>query len=152
MKREEWLDLARNLDWDFSYVREEDVFPPEVSGRPWLPGSAWRDWDEPYKTTFADYVANQSEKERACEAVGQALGRVSDFKRLPRTWLSGLKLHNATFAHIWQLEPDELIGEPHLNRVVEACTARFGRERVWEIVTAGVTSAAPERRREGDKV
>jgi signal transduction histidine kinase len=63
-----------------------------------------------------------------------------------------LKLHNAAFAHIWQLEPDELLAEPHLNRVVEACTARFGRERVWEIVTAGVTSSAPERRREWDKV
>ena len=33
MRREEWLELARRLDWDFSYVREEDVFPPEVSGR-----------------------------------------------------------------------------------------------------------------------
>src|ERR1700689_254140 len=61
MKREAWFELARDLDWDFSYVREEEVFPSEVSGRPWLPRAAWRGWDEPYKTTYADYVANQSE-------------------------------------------------------------------------------------------
>jgi hypothetical protein len=53
MKRGEWLHLARKLDWDFSYVREQDVFPLEVSGRPRLPHEAWSDCDEPYKTTYA---------------------------------------------------------------------------------------------------
>ena len=27
MKREDWLDLARKLDWEFSYVDEQEVFP-----------------------------------------------------------------------------------------------------------------------------
>jgi signal transduction histidine kinase len=63
-----------------------------------------------------------------------------------------LKLYNAAFAHIWRLEPDELHNEPHLNRIVDSATARFGRDRSWEIVAAGVTSQAPERRREWDRV
>ena len=59
-----------------------------------------------------------------------------------------LKLYNAAFARIWRLEPTELAGEPHLKRIAEACATRFGRDRVWEIVTSTVTAAAPERRRE----
>lgn len=52
LSRDDWLPLARKLDWSFSYVREEEVFPPEISGTPWLPHSEWADWDEPYRTTF----------------------------------------------------------------------------------------------------
>jgi signal transduction histidine kinase len=59
-----------------------------------------------------------------------------------------LKLHNAAFARIWRLEPSELAGEPHLRRIAEACAARFPRDKVWDIVTSTVMSAAPERRRE----
>jgi toluene monooxygenase system protein A len=62
MKREAWFDLARDLDWEFSYVRQEEVFPEAMSGSPWLAQEEWQGWDEPYKTTYADYVANQSEK------------------------------------------------------------------------------------------
>ena len=47
-----------------------------------------------------------------------------------------LKLHNAAFARIWRLEPTELAGEPHLQHIAEACATRFGRDRVWEIVTS----------------
>ena len=63
-----------------------------------------------------------------------------------------LKLHNAAFARIWRLDPGELAQEPHLKRIAEACAARFGLDRVWETVTAGVTAAAPERRREYGEV
>jgi toluene monooxygenase system protein A len=133
MRREEWLDLARKLDWDFSYVREEEVFPPEVSGRPWLPRETWAGWDEPYKTTYADYVNNQSEKERSFAAVREALGRVADFKRLPRTWLSGLKLHGATLP---LAEFAAVIGNLR--------AARFGRDSAWR--TAATFGALDELR------
>jgi toluene monooxygenase system protein A len=125
MKRADWFDLARKLDWDFSYVREEDVFPPDVSGRPWLPAKAWTGWDEPYKTTYAEYVANQSEKESAVAAVRAALGRVSDFQRLPRTWLSALKLHAATLP---LAEFAAVIGNLR--------AARFGRDGAWRTAAA----------------
>jgi toluene monooxygenase system protein A len=120
MKRAEWLDLARKLDWTFSYAREEEVFPPEMSGRPWLPHEAWQDWSEPFKSTYAEYVTNQCEKERAFEAVRGALGRVSDFEKLPRPWLSGLKLHGAALP---LAEFAAVIGNLR--------AARFGRDGAW---------------------
>ena len=39
--REHWLDLARKVDWDYSYVSEHEVFPTEISGSPWLLHAAW---------------------------------------------------------------------------------------------------------------
>src|SRR5258708_3732486 len=96
-KRDQWLDLARKLDWEFSYVSERDVFPEDISGSPWLCHEQWRDWDEPYRTTFAEYVANQHDKDAALTAVREAVGGVADFQRLDRAWLSAVKLHAATF-------------------------------------------------------
>ena len=37
LERDDWIDLARKLDWDYSYVREEDVFPEILSGLPGFP-------------------------------------------------------------------------------------------------------------------
>ncbi len=120
MDRDEWLHLARKLDWDFSYVSEDDVFPEVPSGRPRLPHSAWRDWDEPYKTTFAEYVANQHEKNAAVEAVRAALGSAEDARKLPPGWLNALKLHAATLP---LAEFAAVIGNLR--------GARFGRDSAW---------------------
>jgi toluene monooxygenase system protein A len=35
LKREHWLDLARELDWELSYVAADDVFPSALSGAPY---------------------------------------------------------------------------------------------------------------------
>src|SRR5687768_14138699 len=61
LKRDEWFDLARKLDWEFSYVSERDVYPEAVAGRPFLDAAEWRDWDEPYRTSYVEYVTLQSE-------------------------------------------------------------------------------------------
>ena len=63
-----------------------------------------------------------------------------------------LKLHNAAFARIWRLDPSELADEPHVKRVADFCSRRFGQDRAWEIAVASVTAAAPERRREWGEV
>jgi toluene monooxygenase system protein A len=65
LNREEWLPLAHKLDWDYSYVREDEVFPEVISGRPWLPHSEWKDWEESFKTSYREYVDNQYEKDMA---------------------------------------------------------------------------------------
>ena len=96
LERDDWLDLARKLDWEYSYVSERDVFPEAISGRPWLPHAAWKAWDEPYRTSYAEYVAGQHGKEAAFRAVRDAVGQVADFERHDRAWLSALKLHGAT--------------------------------------------------------
>jgi len=66
LKRDEWLDLARKLDWDYSYIQEQDVFPPIMSEEPWLPHAEWKDWDEPYRTTYSEYVKTQFQKGAWC--------------------------------------------------------------------------------------
>src|SRR5260370_31101392 len=78
LNREEWLPLARKLDWDYSYVREDEVFPEVISGRPWLPHSEWKDWEESFKTSYREYVDNQYEKDMAVHAVRDAVGRIEN--------------------------------------------------------------------------
>lgn len=120
LKREDWLPLARKLDWDYSYVREEDVFPRVASGEPWLPHAAWQDWDEPYHTTFADYVVTQSDKDQSVYAVRDAVGKLEDYQRLAAPWVNGLKLHAATLP---LAEFAAVVGNLR--------GARFGRDSAW---------------------
>jgi hypothetical protein len=49
LAREEWLALARKLDRNYSYVREEEVSPEVISGRPWLLHSEWKDGKNPLR-------------------------------------------------------------------------------------------------------
>ena len=125
LKRQEWLDLARKLDWTYSYVQEQDVFPEAMSGRPWLEHAAWQAWDEPYRTTFAEYVTGQHEKEGAIAAVRDAVGKVADFGRHDRGWLSALKLHGATLP---LAEFAAVVGNLR--------AARFGRDSAWRTTAA----------------
>jgi toluene monooxygenase system protein A len=120
LKRDEWLNLARKLDWEPSYVREEEMFPPVVSGTPWLPHAAWAGWDEPFRTTFADYVTTQHAKDASVYAVRDAVGKVEDVKKLAAPWLSALKLHAATLP---LAEFAAVVG--NLRAV------RFGRDSAW---------------------
>jgi CheY-like chemotaxis protein/two-component sensor histidine kinase len=94
--RDEWCDLARKLDWSFSYADERHVYPEALSGTPWLSSHEWRDWDEPYRSTFAEYLSTQHKKEVAFQAVAEAVGRADDMSRLDPAWLSVVKLHMAT--------------------------------------------------------
>ncbi|HEY5048805.1 MAG TPA: PAS-domain containing protein [Rhizomicrobium sp.] len=61
-----------------------------------------------------------------------------------------LKLHNAAFARIWELEPNELSGEPHLQKLAETSIARFGEESFWLKLVATVASGAERRRDWGE--
>jgi toluene monooxygenase system protein A len=120
LKRGDWLDLARKLDWELKYAREEEVFPETMSGRPVLPHSAWATWDEPYRTTFSEYVTMQNAKDGAVTAVREALGKLEDFRKLDPVWLNALKLHGATLP---LAEFAAVIGSLR--------GARFGRDSAW---------------------
>lgn len=61
-----------------------------------------------------------------------------------------LKLHNAAFARIWELEPANLAGEPHIQRISELCIARFGDAHEWQRLVAGVSSGSERRRDWGE--
>jgi toluene monooxygenase system protein A len=122
LRREQWLDLARKLDWSYSYVDEKEVFPEEISGHPWLPHEAWKDWEEPYRTSYAEYVHQQHAKDASVYAVRDAVGKVEDFAKLDAAWLSGLKLHAATLP---LAEFAAVVG--NLRAV------RFGRDSAWRM-------------------
>ncbi|HTV21516.1 MAG TPA: YHS domain-containing protein [Polyangiaceae bacterium] len=127
LERDDWLPLARNLDWELSYASERDVFPETMSGGPWLRGEAWQHWEEPYRTSYREYVATQHQKEAAVQAVRSAIGRPSDFARLDRGWLSAVKLHAAGLA---LAEFAAVVGNLR--------AARFGRSSAWRFAaTAG---------------
>jgi signal transduction histidine kinase len=52
-----------------------------------------------------------------------------------------LKLRNAAFGRIWDLEPEELEGEPHIRTIAELARDKFGDEpRLWERVVQAVSS------------
>jgi toluene monooxygenase system protein A len=95
-KLEDWLPLARKLDWEYSYVSEAEVFPAVASGRPWLPHSEWQHWDEPYHVPCGEYCVGQSAKDDSIDAVREAFGKLDDYKALSEPWVNGLKLHAAT--------------------------------------------------------
>jgi toluene monooxygenase system protein A len=120
LKRDDWLDLARKLDWEFSYVSEDQVYPEVQSGRPSLPHAAWRDWDEPYRTSYGEYVAQQYTKDLSVFAVREAVGKADDLARLPAGWINALKLHSATLP---LAEFAAVVGNLR--------AARFGRDSAW---------------------
>jgi signal transduction histidine kinase len=61
-----------------------------------------------------------------------------------------LKLHNAAFARMWQFDPEELAGEPHVQRIADASVKRFGEEAAWQKLVASVSSGSERRRDWGE--
>src|SRR5262245_30658541 len=132
LKRDD-IDHARKLDWTFRYVDEHDVYPATVSGTPWLGQDEWKEWAEPFRTTYREYVVQQSAKEAAVRAVRDALGRVEDVTGLDPGWRSAVKLHAATLP---LAEFAAVIGNLR--------AARFGRDSAWR--TAALFGALDELR------
>ncbi len=124
LERDQWLPLARKLDWKFSYVSDEDVYPQLMSGTPWLPTSEWAHWEEPFKTSFAEYVRIQNEKNVSVAAVRDLLGDHQHYKNMPADWLNGIKFYAATFP---LAEFAATIGNLR--------AARFGRDSAWRTMS-----------------
>jgi len=120
LNREDWLPLARKLDWEFSYTTEQEVFPEVISGHPWFPHSIWQDWEEAFKTSYREYVQNQHEKDMAVYAVRDAVGRPENVQSLATPWINGLKIHAAA------LPLAEFTGT-----IGNLRGARFGRDSAW---------------------
>jgi len=120
MKREEWYNIARDVDWTRSYVDEEAVFPEWLSGSGKVPREAWKSWDEPYKCAYPDYVATQREKEGSVYAVKAALQRSNIFESLDEGWKSTAK------AHFGAISLSE-----YLAVLAEQRMGRFGLSPAW---------------------
>jgi signal transduction histidine kinase len=61
-----------------------------------------------------------------------------------------LKLHNASFARIWDLSAKELAGEPHVRSVAAACAERFGDAEIWEGLIQAIVSGSAGKRDLGE--
>lgn len=53
-----------------------------------------------------------------------------------------LKLHNLAFARLWELDEADLAGEPHVQKIAEACIARFGDAPIWPKLAVSISSSA----------
>jgi PAS domain S-box-containing protein len=56
-----------------------------------------------------------------------------------------LVLHNKAFAKMWRLTEDELSNQPHFSKLANLSVSHVGRDSIWNIVAAGITSGEPER-------
>jgi toluene monooxygenase system protein A len=54
LKREEWQGFVRDVDWSYSYVDDEAVFPEWHSGTGKVPRDAWKAWEESYKVSYPE--------------------------------------------------------------------------------------------------
>jgi signal transduction histidine kinase len=61
-----------------------------------------------------------------------------------------MKLHNAAFQRVWELEPAELSSEPHVSRIAQACIQRFGDEGEWQKLVAAISSGSARQRDWGE--
>jgi signal transduction histidine kinase len=60
-----------------------------------------------------------------------------------------MKLHNAAFARLWQLDSADVASEPHVQRLAQACIARFGDEPMWQELAVSLASGAERSRNWG---
>jgi signal transduction histidine kinase len=61
-----------------------------------------------------------------------------------------LKLHNAAFARIWDLGPNELAGEPHVRAIASLCAEKFGDPAIWERLIQSIVGGGAGMRDLGD--
>jgi signal transduction histidine kinase len=60
-----------------------------------------------------------------------------------------LKLHNAAFVRLWELDERDLAGEPHVQKLAEACVARFGDAEMWQRLAVSIASGTERSRNWG---
>lgn len=93
LKREDWFDLGRRLDWTPEYVSREELFPGFASDASNLPAAAWEQWDEPYKVSYREYVDIQRQKDEGLYGVKTAVGRAKYVEGADPRWRAIIKEH-----------------------------------------------------------
>jgi len=116
LNREDWYDLARTTNWTPTYVTESELFPEQMSGARGIPMAAWESYDEPYKTSYPEYVSVQREKDAGTYSVRAALERAAFVDSADPAWVSTMQAHYGAVA----------LGE-YVAGVGEARMARFSK-------------------------
>jgi toluene monooxygenase system protein A len=123
LRRDDWLDIARKVNWTARYVDEREMFPDALSGHPWLADECWASWEEAYRTTYREYVGTQRAKDDAVLGVRAALGKPHLVDALDPGWIQLVKFHNGALA----------LAE-YAGAVAELRMARFGRDSAWRMM------------------
>ena len=103
LSRDDWYDIARDVDWTLSYVDKQEAFPEAWTGCGPIPEEAWADWNEPYRVTYREYVRVQREKESGAYAVRDALKRANIFEKLDPGHVNASILHMGATCGIEQM-------------------------------------------------
>ena len=103
LDRDDWYDIAHDLDWSLSYVAQEDAFPDVWSGSSNIPHEAWRAWEEPYRVSYRDYVAVQREKEAGVAGVRDTLKRARIYQKLHPSVAAVSHLHMGATCMVEQM-------------------------------------------------
>jgi len=98
LNQAEWYDISRQTTWTPKYVKEEELFPEEMSGARGIPLEKWAAYDEPYKVIYSDYVNTQREKDAGAYSVKAALERANFVDEADQGWVSTLKAHYGAIA------------------------------------------------------
>ena len=120
LQRQDYYDTARDMNWAFSYVKDEDVFPEELSKSFGIVADEWWSWDEPYKLTYREYVHNQDGKDAGIYSIRSTIARSKIYENLDVGWKSAIKAH---YGAIPVPEYFASIGEARM--------VRFGRAAAW---------------------
>jgi len=120
--RDEYYDLANRLEWTPRYVKEEELFPVDMTGVPNLPIDVWAEvYDAPYKVTYREYVKNQKDKDQRLFAIREAGIRSELVKKLDKTYHFGAFCFHITAIPI-----------PEYTAVVaQMRQTRFGKAGEW---------------------
>jgi len=117
LERHEWYDIARSTNWTPKYVKEEELFPPEMSDPYAISQELWETYDEPYKVSYTEYVSVQREKDLGAYSVKAAVARQKFVENCDERWRAILKLH---FGGIALAESISQLGEARLVRFGKA--------------------------------
>jgi hypothetical protein len=64
LERSEWYQLSRDMNWQFKYVSDAEVFPEALSESKGISPSGRWNWDEPYKISYREECSSCSHKRR----------------------------------------------------------------------------------------
>ena len=103
LNRDDWYDIARDVDWTLSYVDRNEAFPEEWVGAKGIPLEAWDDWDEPFRVSYREYVMVQREKEGSVGAIREAMVRAKIYKHLDAGHKASSQLHMGTTCMVEQM-------------------------------------------------
>ena len=103
LNRDDWYDIARDVDWTLSYVDREEAFPEEWVGAKGIPLDAWEDWDEPFRVSYREYVMVQREKEAGVSAIRDAMVRAKVYQNLDDGHKASTQLHMGATCMVEQM-------------------------------------------------